>query len=864
MPKCDIAAVETVCITVSSTGQRSAVICAAYRPPDAPVSSSLECLQSLLLELKSLGKPLFVLGDMNFNVLNAEKHETKRYQLMLQELDLNQLISSPTHLYPTPTALDHAITNLTTVDVTTRVLQEDISDHLPIMVQTSIPKTRPIKKERVIRPWHRTDWNSLCLDIMLADWTELEVADDVNNMVAIFMEIWDDLINKHCPERVVKTGGSPRCPWIQEVPGLREAMSEREAARAEWYACRSRLNGDHRDSEPPAELARYRQLRNQVKSLLSRGHQDFNCRQLLTKNHKGFWSTLRKFYKGSGNEDGGELPIDPDVLNEHFSSVGARIASSLLNDDTNEAKSPARPTRVCAAQFQLVPATIPELSAAVRDMSNSNAVGIDGIPLIAVRKCLSALAPILLRIINKSLVSGVFPTLWKTACVVPIHKSGDPTSPGNYRPISLLSVLSKITEKIVCGQLMKYLCSNSILSDTQYAYRPCHSTEDAMLDFINHVHKNMDDGLVTSVTAIDLSKAFDSVHHGLLLEKLGWYGVSPHWFASYLNQRRQTVRGGTGILPVTHGVPQGSLVGPLLFSMFTNDLSNFIPHGKLISYADDTQIIDECSPTSSNLVELKGRAEETLRELQSWFRRNSLKMNASKTDFILIGTKNSIKQTADFRIQISETLLAPSKTIKILGILVDQTLSWEHHISKVVQKCFATLVAINRFRHHFTPEALRLIIQSHVLPHVGYCLPAWGGANKTQLRRVQKAINFAARVVTGTRKRQHITPALRTLKWHNIETSIAEQDCLKICKAVYVNQTPAALKRMLIPRESISLRETRNSATQLQLPRCRLESTKRAFPYRAIAQWNALPQEILQTHKPNMIKKYFKETHSQD
>ena len=289
---------------------------------------------------------------------------------------------------------------------------------------------------------------------------------------------------------------------------------------------------------------------------------------------------------------------------------------------------------------------------------------------------------------------------------------------------------------------MNYLNSTSILADTQYAYRPHHSTEDAMLDFVNHVHKNMDDGLITSVTAIDLSKAFDSVGHDLLLKKLGWYGIPPHWFGSYLDQRRQKVRGGSGTLPVTHGVPQGSLVGPLLFSLFTNDLSNCIPHGKLISYADDTQIIDECTPTTVCLAELKTRAEETIHALQTWFGRNSLKMNASKTDFILIGTKASLRHTADFRIQLSESLLPPSKTIKLLGVVIDRTLSWEHHISKVVQKCFGSLVALNRFRHHFTPEALRLIIQAHVLPHVGYCLPVWGGATKTQLGRVQKAITL--------------------------------------------------------------------------------------------------------------------------
>ena len=233
-------------------------------------------------------------------------------------------------------------------------------------------------------------------------------------------------------------------------------------------------------------------------------------------------------------------------------------------------------------------------------------------------------------------------------------------------------------------------------------------------------------------------------------------------------------------------------------------------------------------------------------------------MNASKTDFILIGTKASLRQTTDFRIQLSDSLLPPSETIKLLGVVIDRTLSWEHHISKVVQKCFGSLVVLNRFRHHFTPEALRLIIQAHVLPHVGYCLPAWGGATKTQLGRVQKAINFGARIITGTQKKQHITPALRSLGWCKIETKIAERDCLKICKAAHVEQCPATLKAMLPPRESVSSRITRHSSTQLQLPRCRLEITKRAFPYRAISQWNTLPRDVLQTQQLSSVKKFFR------
>ena len=346
---------------------------------------------------------------------------------------------------------------------------------------------------------------------------------------------------------------------------------------------------------------------------------------------------MRNFNVSSGCDGDTAVP-DPDELNAFFATVGSRVAAEITVN--GEEPQPVRPTRVCAGQFSLTPATLPELSAAVKGMRNSSSVGVDGVPLLAIKNCFPVLGPLLLPIVNASIVSGVVPSAWKTACVVPIFKSGDRSLPDNFRPISLLSVLSKITEKLVCSQLANYLESSAILSDSQYAYRPAHSAEDALIDAVTWITNNTDQGLVSSITTLDLSKAFDSVDHGVLLQKLAWYGIPGHWFASYLADRKQMVRGGTTVLPVTHGVPQGSIVGPVLFSLFTNDLGNFLPNGKMICYADDTNILDKAYPNETSLSELKNRVQESLASLERWFSRNSLKMNGRKTDFIIIGTKH--------------------------------------------------------------------------------------------------------------------------------------------------------------------------------------------------------------------------------
>ena len=839
--------IEAVWVSVVGCGKRAVTVGAAYRPPDAPIADALENLHEQLCQAKSLGKPMYLLGDMNVDVSRPDARGVHQYMQLLGELQLHQLVKDPTHPHPTPSTLDHVITSLPPDKSQVRVIKEDISDHLPVTVSTNIPKPRRAAKVHNSRRWHRVNWDSLCLDLLLTDWADFDRATDVNVLLDSFMRVWNNLIDKHCPERRVRTR-RPHRPWVQDVlPELKETVSAKNAAKADWQ-----VSGRSEDK------LRYLSLKKRVNSILIQAHRNFNCRMLLSKDYRGFWQTMRQFSKASGDESSDSGIPNPDAMNEFFATVGSRVAATIRVDG-DEAR-PIRPTRVCAAQFRLTPATLPELSAAVNGMKSSRAVGVDGVPLFAIRRCFPVIGPMLLRIVNASLASGVFPSAWKTACIVPIFKSGDRTLPNNFRPISLLSVLSKVTEKIVCNQLTNYLENNAILSESQYAYRPVHSAEDALIDAVAWITNNTDHGLVSSITTLDLSKAFDSVDHGVLLEKLAWYGIPSHWFDSYLGDRNQLVRGGSTVLTVTHGVPQGSILGPILFNLFTNDLASFLPHGKIVSYADDTNILDKALPNGASLSELKDRVEESLSALEKWFSRNSLKMNGTKTDFTIIGKKCSLQHVADFTLHVSGSEIRPSKTIKILGVTIDQTLTWEDHISTVVNKCFGSLIALNRFRHHFTPEALQLIIQAHVLSHVNYCLPVWGGANMTQQERVQKAINFAVRVIKGIRKSDHVTAALRSLGWLTFPEMVSERDCLKVYRSLRDSRAPAALRSLFVPRNEVSVRTTRASNRHVQLPLCDLTATQRSFCYRAAAEWNALTPSAHQCETYNAFKAHLSKT----
>ena len=453
------------------------------------------------------------------------------------------------------------------------------------------------------------------------------------------------------------------------------------------------------------------------------------------------------------------------------------------------------------------------------------------------------IGPHLLNVINASLVSGVLPDEWKRATVVPIHKSGDADDPSNYRPVSVLPVVEKLAESVVCSQLVQYLMAHDVICDAQHGFRPGRSTESAMLDAVGYLIDALDHGLIGCLTTADTSKAFDSVQHPRLLEKLGWYGIQSHWFQAWLSDRVQSVRGGSTILPITHGVVQGSLLGPILFLIFTNDLVSHVQDSKVVMYADDVQFLHKCLP--QNVSDLRARVEHTMNTAQGWYIENTLKINPSKTDVVLIKSRQRRAATADFCMHFGDAMVQPSPKAKVLGIVVDEGLTFESHVSAVVRRCYAVLGGLCKFTHRLPQQVKQMIVEALVFPHIVYCLTVWSGCGVTQRRRIQKMINHCAQVVKGTRRSAHVTPLLRDLKWPSLETLICERDLGMMHSILRDLRAPSSLCERVSYRSDVSARESRAThANLLELPRVRTEHARRFFQYRASEWWNAAPESV--------------------
>ena len=344
---------------------------------------------------------------------------------------------------------------------------------------------------------------------------------------------------------------------------------------------------------------------------------------------------------------------------------------------------------------------------------------------------------------------------------------------------------------------------------------------------------------MTSLVTADTSKAFDSVEHGRLLDKLGWYGIESDWFSVWLRGRTQTVRGGTETLDVTHGVIQGSILGPVLFLLFTNDLPQHISNGKLIMYADDTQFLDADQPT--NIQALKSRIENSLSVALTWFTQNRLKINPAKTEMVTLKSRR-LNLDKNISVSFGNDKISPVGSVKVLGVTIDSHLEWVDHISTVGKRCYCVLVGVAKARHKFPRCTRRLLVEALVFPHLRYCLTVWGSCTASQKQRIQKAINFGVRIVAGLGRRDHVTPALRQLGWCKVDEMIAERDIATMRHLIAAPCASEVLRERVVLRADVSSRHTRATADgQLQLPRMRTEFARRGFIYRATRAWNELP-----------------------
>mgnify|MGYP003547058831 FL=1 len=832
-------------------GNKQFILINIYRPPShtfinpitkEPVSKDLiqlfyEEFTSLLEHFISSPSELIITGDFNIHFDNP--HASTKFSDILSSFDLHQHVSFPTNDHGH--SIDLVITRSSS-SLINNLSHHDtyLTDHEAVTFKFS-SHDRPLTQRTTIhyRSTKNIDLDAFKHDILTSD-LYTKPASTASDLADQFSSTLSTLLDKHAPTKTKTIIDRPPNPWIN--PDILEAKRERSRLERRW-----------RHTHVSDDRSRFRLQCKFVRKLINKAKSMFfsNLVTESSANPHSLWKTLNSILHRTATNS---LPDQPNTLTlanaflEFFTDKIDRIRAKFTipaSPDPFELP-PTPPPKL----FNFQPASVSEIHDLIFSSSNKQCE-LDPIPTSLLKHCFTELGPVITKIVNLSLSEGIFPSIFKLAHVRPLLKKPSlPTDDfNNYRPISNLNFISKILEKVVSLRVQSHLSSNSLYLPFQSAYRSFHSTETALLKVHNDICSAMDKQKVTSLILLDLSAAFDTVDHSILLNRLSnWFGLDQtalNWFISYLSSRSQAVTISDTLSSFCHltcGVPQGSVLGPLLFTLYTTPLGSVISKNSLDYhlYADDTQLY--ISFTGKTVTNSIAALSSTFSDILSWMNLNKLLLNPTKTEFLLIGTKSQRDKFTDLTsLTLGDTTIPVSSSARNLGFIFDSDMSLSKQINSVCKSCHFHIRDIRRIRHLLSPSILITLANSLVSSKLDYCNSLYNGINTTELNKLQVIQNSLARAITFTSKREHIKPVLQELHWLPIKQRIEFKTCLLTYKSLK-NDQPIYLRKILsFPSHTIHTRSTNSNAL---FPHSATTSMgKKSFSVAAPRLWNSLPSD---------------------
>lgn len=812
-----------------SNNRKKIIIGNIYRPPRNLLSNFRafnEEINEILTNFQRTNHEVALVGDFNLDLLKfrENQHINDFFETILSNGFIPK-ITLPTRLSANQgTLIDNIFLKMSSdfSETTTGVLLNNISDHLPCFISLDYLVTKPIQPKWV--KMYTNDQVSLqsfrdeIADRCALDRFRIDVAVNPHDNYDKLHQIITSAINKHLPTRIVRHNKYKhrKSKWIsfgilrsiKFRDNLYRQLKRMDPTGNDYAQCKTRLTTYNRILKQNIRLAKkvyyqtsFDKFKNDIKKTWD------TIKDIVNRTPKK--QDLPDCFYIHGEEISEPVRIAKE-FNDYFINLGVTLAEKINPPPDKCFKDfLSNPT---AKEFHFKPVSVAEVESAINDLKPKSSFGFDRLSNNLLKHVKHEISPCLCLLVNYTFHTGTFPDKLKCAKVTPIYKKDNENLLENYRPVSVLTSISKVFEKIMHRQLQDYMLKSNLLYKSQYGFLPGHSTELAALELVDHIITKMDNNEVPINIYLDLSKAFDTLNHEILLYKLNYYGIRGNSLAlmkSYLQNRKQYVvykEVNSQSKIVRTGVPQGSILGPLLFLIYMNDIIHSSACFRAVIYADDT--------TLNTTLNFNSRSKDSNREnilnselenVSSWLKVNKLSLNLQKTKAMIFHTPQ--------RKVIKPNLVIDSHNIMFvdefnyLGIYFDKHLTWKKHTEIISNKISKTTGIFNRLKRYLPRIIMVTLYNTLVLPYFNYGILLWGWRSE-RLARLQKKL---IRIINNSRYNAHTDPLFKQVKLLKV-TDLSMLHELKFCYKLKHSLLPEYFTDFIPPRQSENHRyNTRNS-----------------------------------------------------
>ena len=845
---------EMIWVEVSTAGKKLALGC-LYRPPKLPYGLFANLYDSLM-SIYVKYEHTILLGDFNSNFLDLNSYSTKMLiDSFMDPFSLTQLIDKPTRITDTSkTLIDLIFVNKPQnalfsgcVDV------PGISDHHLTYVAYSLKKEKFKPYQVTKRDFKNINWAGFHNAVELAPWENILSVENVNNKVSVFETYMNDILDQYAPYKTFTVKKRNHTPWI--CANIRKMMDIRDSLKTEFN-----VTGDL------SKFAAFKYQRNKVTTARRRAQKEmFNSTiNSSAGDSKKFYEAAKKLGVMSDNNVNTHIHFSAEDLNNAFvSNNNADVDSNLIDERIRQMYDKNPP---CLHTFNFQPVSVDDVTKTLKSIQ-TNSTGADHLNAFILTLFIDRVSVVLTHIINISLETGIFPDRWKLALIKPIPKIALPLKESDFRPISLLCTLSKIIGRLVNKQICEYLHKHSLFDPNQSAYKANHGCNTALVKITDDILDSIDDSEVSILTLLDFSKAFDTVNHRLLLEKLKILGFSQtarDWVSSYLSDRYQKVvinGDESSWVLIKNGVPQGSILGPTLFNILVSDMRQIIEFNSSHGYADDVQL--KKGTKIENINDAITEINQDLSSISTYCRNSALMINEKKCHYMIIGTKPALKKIDDLvltKMVINNKEIERVKFARNLGLTYDEVLSWRRHVNIMIGRAISKFKDLSRFKRFLDEEPKKLLCDSLILSQFSFGDIVYMNIDMYLQKKVQKIQNLCLKFIFNIKKQQHwhSSELLKNLNWLSMKDRRTLNGLSLLFKTLD-GKGPDYLKDMFTLVSEVSERNTRIYPRNIYIPNEHYSAIHhKSFRLQIPKIWNSLPVNLKNSKSVFTFKKKVK------